>query len=136
MEKTKLGLSTSILGAAAFLVFHFGGYVAGLLLVGYILIRETDLDLRISAVTALMLSLAFSLVNTLVGLLPNVVGIFESLLYIFDVYLGIEVINDVFNFFYNVISLAKTVIFLLLAVFTLVGKPIRLPFIKKMLGEA
>lgn len=134
MEKTKLGLSSGIVGAAAYLLFLFGGYVPGLLLAGYILLCETDEFLKGTAVTAALTALVISLVHTVIGLLPDIVNIFESLLAIFTVYVHIEFVNSIANFLYNVLSLLKTVAFVALAAMSLLNKPVQLPFVKKLLG--
>ena len=132
MEKTKLGLSAGILGAVAYLMFLFGGYVPGLLLVGYILLRESDCNLKTSAITALFATLLFSVANVVVGLLPDVINIFESLLSIFGAYIGIDFVSRIANFLYNVLSLLKTVVFVFLAGMSLLNKPVQLPIVKKL----
>ena len=135
MEKTKLGLTTGVLGAIAYLAFLFGGYVAGLLVFGYILLREEDRTLKISAITALVITLAVSLVNVVLGLLPDVVNILESLLNIFEVHLGVAFLDRVYAFFYQLVSLLKTVAMIVLGGLCLLNKPVQLPFIKKLLPK-
>ena len=53
MEKTKLGISVGLFGAIIFAVALFGGYIPSILLVGYVLLMETNEWLRKSAVKAL-----------------------------------------------------------------------------------
>jgi len=132
MEKTKIGLSTYILAAIAYLTFLFGGYVAGLLILGYILLVETDETLKVSAVTALIVTLAFSVLNFVVGLLPDIVNIFDSVLNIFDVYINLNFIHNFFNVLYQILSLLKNVALILLAVAAFFKKPVQIPFVKKL----
>ena len=132
MEKTKIGLSVGIVGAAAYLLVLFGGYTPALLLVGYILLCETDTGLKKNAVLAVCIQLAFSLVNTLIGLLPDVIGVFTSLLSIFTLDLSTWIINNIFNFFYNVLGLAKTLVLLVMAFLAYKGKTFELPFLNKL----
>ena len=135
MEKTKLGLTTGVLGAVTYLSFLFGGYVAGLLILGYILLWEKDSVLKVSAMTALLITLAASIINAVVGLLPDVVNVLESLLNVFKVYFSVAFLDNIYAFFVRLISLLKTVAMLALAGLCLFNKPIQLPVIKKMLPE-
>lgn len=132
MEKTKLGLPVGIVGAAAFLLFLFGGFTPGLLLLGYILLCETNTDLKNTALTAVVLALAFSLVNSLIGLLPSVVNLFTSLLGIFTVNVNTWLLDSIFSFFYQVVSLLKTVVMLAMAFLSFKGKVFEIPFLKKL----
>lgn len=60
MEKTKLGIPVHVLGAVFYLLCVFGGYIPAILIAGYILIRETDENLRTAAVTGVLVMLAFA----------------------------------------------------------------------------
>lgn len=132
MEKTKIGLSVKYASALVFLLFLFGGYTVGLLAFGYVMLFEKDQSLRISAITALLATLAYSVIQTVVGLLPDVVEVFTSLLNIFRVYTNINVILSISNFLFNIISLCRTVVFVILPLMVLLDKPVQLPFIKKL----
>lgn len=133
MEKTKLGLSVAIMGAIVYLTALFGGFTPLLLVAGYILIVEDNADLKKTAVTALMILLAFSAVNFVIGLLPDVQTILLSLLNIFginDIYLPF--INNIANFLYSVVGLLRELVFIFLAGLSFLKKPLKLPFIDKL----
>lgn len=135
MQKTKLGLSTGIVAALTFLLFLFGGYTTGLLAVGYILICEQDSWLKSSAVKALLLAIVFSVLNFVVYLLPDLIGILSSLLEIFGSHLYISFISNVANFFSNVLSLVRWVAFAGLAVLALKNKSVAIKPIDKLFAE-
>mgnify|MGYP006974627764 CR=1 FL=1 len=44
MEKTKLGISVSLMAAAVYLLGLLSGYTVTILLVGYILLKEEDMQ--------------------------------------------------------------------------------------------
>lgn len=132
MQKTKLGLKTTVVGAIAYLGFLFGGYVAGLLILGYVLLIEEDTTLKVSALTALLVTLAASLINAVIGLLPDAVNVLESLLSVFKEHLSVAFLDNLYAFFARLISLLKTVAMLFLAGMCLLNKPVQLPFIKKL----
>lgn len=134
MEKTKLGLSVRVAGALTYLLFLFGGYTPGLLAAGYILLREEDTGLKKTAVTAVLTAVALSALNMLVGLVPDVVDVFRCLAAIFEDYINSGVIGSIANFLYAVLSLAKTVVFVGLAAMSLLGKPVKVAAVDKLLN--
>lgn len=134
MEKTRLGLRVSVVGAATYLVFLFGGYAPGLLLAGYILLCETNTRLKTAALTATAATVAVSAVNALVGLIPGSYSILDSLVSIFGANMRSHFLNNLANFFYNVLSVAKTVVFGWLALREALDKPVSLKPIEKLFG--
>ena len=133
MTKAKIGLPITILAAAAFLMFLFGGYTPALLIVGYILVAEEDTWLKRSAVKAFAVAIIFSCANFVLGLLPDVLNIIESLLGIFGVHFYFSFIHNVFNFLSQIVSLLKTLILAGLGVMALFNKTIEVPFINKII---
>lgn len=133
MEKTKLGLPVKICNVLVFLLFLFGGYTVGLLAFGYVLLCEKDQSLRVSAVTALLVAVAYSLLHMLVGLLPDVESIFVSMLNIFQVHVNALLLNRIATFLYSILSLLKTVVFVILAFLAILDKPVQLTSVKKLL---
>lgn len=134
MERTRLGLSIPVMGAMVFLVFLTGGYVAGLLLLGYILLYEENAELKRVAVTALLITVGLSLLNALIGFLPDVIRVFESFLSMFGVYLDGGFVDRFFNFLYCIFNVLKTVVLVGFAALTMMGKPIKLSFVDKLIG--
>ena len=132
MEKTKIGLPAGAVAAIGYLLFLFGGYTAGLLFVGYAVLCEEDAWLRRSAVKALLVALCFSALSLLVGLLPDVVNLFSSLLRVFRLYIGLEVVDSIYFFLTNVLSLLKTVVFVLLAVLAFKKKTVQIKQLDKL----
>lgn len=133
MEKTKLGLRVPVMGALAFVLFHFGGYVAGLIYLGYVLLFEADLELKKTALTALLAAIAFSVVNVVIGLLPDVLNVIESLLAIFTLNVHISFVDKVANLFYNILNVVKPVVMLGLAVMAWSNKPVKLAVLDKLM---
>lgn len=135
MEKTKLGLSVSLAGAAVYLLYQFGGYTPALLLVGYILLCETNTGLKKTALSATLIALGYSLVNYVIYLLPNALGVLTSLLEIFGVYTELYIIDRIFNWLSSVVGFLKGLLMVFLAAMSLLNKPVELPFVKKIINE-
>ena len=83
MQKTKIGVSVGLLGAVIYFMGLFSGYLATLLLAGYVLLFEENEWLRKSAVKAVALMVVFSLAATVMNLIPNVIGVLDNLISIF-----------------------------------------------------
>lgn len=98
MEKTKLGVSVGLLGAAIFFTALFGGYVALFILGGYILLCEENEWLKKSVVKAVALLMVFSVLSYAIDLIPD---LFRWL----DTFLSLLTINISFSFIYNIVSL-------------------------------
>lgn len=135
MEKTKLGISAGILGALIYCTGLFSGYMITIIIAGYILIAEEDAWLRKTAVKAVMLLVAFSLIGVLIGLIPDLIEIIDNLLNIFGSYFSLPVINNLLYFIQSIVNLAKIVIFLLLAVLALSKKPVKIPGLDDMVDR-
>ena len=132
MEKTKLGLSVAVMGAIVYLTALFGGYTPLLLVAGFIFIVEENVQLKKTAVTAFLLLLAFSAVNFVIGLLPDVLDLFYSFLQIFKVYVHLNVIDSIANFLYSAVSLLREVVLIGLAVLAFKNKPLNISFVNKL----
>ena len=83
MQKTKLGISVGLLAAIVYFLGLFSGYVATIVLVGYILIVEDNAWLKKTSVKAVVLMLGFSLVYSVLGLIPGLISFINSLVNIF-----------------------------------------------------
>lgn len=134
MERTKLGLTIPVTGALIFLVFLFGGYVAGLLVIGYVLLMEENAQLKKNALLALFATIAISLVNALIFFLPEVLDVFESFLGLLTLDVHVPFVDAFASFLYNILSVVKTVLFVGLAVLAWINKPIKVSFLDKLIG--
>ena len=80
MEKTKLGISTALLGAIACLACYYGGITATLLVVGAVLILESDEWLKKTCVRAGVLVFLFLLTSSIIYFIPNIISCINSTL--------------------------------------------------------
>lgn len=119
--KTKLGISVGLMGAALYLGSYYGGYVVMALMVGYVLLCEESQWLKTAAVKAALILLSFSLLNTVIDLIPTLVNLLDSLFRVFNGSLYIPFIDNVSNLFYNVLNLLKKVLMIGLAALALIN---------------
>jgi uncharacterized membrane protein len=139
--KSKLGIHCGFLACLCFLVGQFFGGVALSILVGYILLKEENEFLRFSALKALVIVLFVSVLNNLIYLLPDFFGLIDSITRIFDAdtyFNNIEFIsklNQVLSLCTSIVSFAKEILMLVLALFATKIKTIKLPVIDPVLAK-
>ena len=135
MEKSKLGISVCLLAAVVCLLGFYGGYVITGLVVGYILLKEENVWLKKLSVKVVLVMLVFSLLSTLIGLLPNLENLICSFVQIFTPDFYGSFIDRVFNFLYNVLSILKTVVFLLRGYSALTEKNVTIPVLDDLVNK-
>ncbi len=114
--KTKLGLPVGVVAMGVYLLGLFGGYTALLLAVGYVMMMETNEWLRKSAMKALALAMAFSLLSYAIGFLPDVMGVLNSFLNTFEVSFRYYWLSSLMNAVQGVANLCKILLFVDLAI--------------------
>lgn len=135
MEKTKLGISVALAAAALYFLGLFGGYIITGIAVGYVLLREENLELKKESVRVLLLMFAFSLLSTALGLIPSVLSIISNLLEVIDVHYYFTFFHRVFDVLISLVSLLKTVVFLLLGLSAVFRKGVKLPVIDPIIKK-
>ncbi|MDD6035707.1 MAG: hypothetical protein PUC30_05865 [Lachnospiraceae bacterium] len=133
MEKSKLGISVCLLGAFMFLTGYLGVTVM-VLVAGYILLKEENMSLKKAAVGTIVMYLMFVALSLCIGVLDNVFDVFNfgGWMYGTGVY---TVFNDFLSLLNSIVYLAEKVVFGLFALFALLGKEIKIPFVDKFVEK-
>lgn len=135
MEKTKLGVSVTLLGAAVFFAALFGGYTAVILVAGYILLCEENSWLKKAAVKAVILLVTFSVLNYALGLIPDLFYWISDFLSLIKLNISFSVIYNVVGLLTSAISIVKIVAFLMLGLKALKGEDFAISSIDEMVGK-
>lgn len=135
MQKTKLGISVGLLGAAAFLMAYFGGYTPVLLLTGYVLLFEENAWLKRSCVKAIALMVSYACLLAIIGFIPDILGCISSLMSVFDGYFDYAKLSAVLNVITGVLDIIRTALFLLLGMKALNQGTIRIPYVDGLLDK-
>lgn len=135
MEKSKLGIPVTLVAAAAWLFGLYNGYLLTAILVGYVLLAEESAWLKKACLKVLAIMLGFSVAFTALDLLPNLLSILYSFLEIFNVHIYLSFVHDVFNFFSQILSLVKTLLFIALGIASVMGKTVKLPVIDNFVDK-
>lgn len=133
MEKSKLGISIGLLGALMFMSGYFG-ITAVLLVAGYILLREESKTLKKYAVGTIAVYLAFALLGMCMSLISNIFNManFGGWMYDTSMY---TIVNGFISTVNHIISIAKLVIYGLLAMLALFTKEVKIPLVDKFVEK-
>lgn len=135
MQKSNFGISIGVVGAAAYLLSLFGGYIPTLLLVGYVMLFEPNQWLKRTALKAAVLTFMFSVLYALIGLLPDVLVTLNSFFGLFDGHLSVPFIGELCNALNNIANLGETCLLLALAFKALQMKTIVISFVDNFVGK-
>lgn len=134
MEKTKLGLSVSFMGAIAFLCGYMGFTVLALVC-GYILIREENQELRRNAAYAIVLAVAFALLTLVISILTSLLGTINVNSWMSESGVYNVIRYTILGTCLNIVDLAEKIVFGILAVFCALGKSKKIAFFDKFLEK-
>lgn len=136
MKSTKLGVSVGLIGAIIYFSSAFGGgYIIALLLCGYVLLAEDNPWLRKTSVKAVLLLVLFSLVSVILGFIPEIWGVVSNILIAFKTYPSSSFISGFNSAINGVISIAKSVLFIILGLKAFNQSTIKLPIIDTLIDK-
>ena len=135
MEKTKLGISVGLMGALLYALGLFGGYFLTVAAVVYVLWREESVWLKQTAVKALALTFLFPVISLAIGVIPDLVGLVQSVMNLFDEFFSMEVVLEIEAILRSVLNILEYVVFILLGVMALGKKTIRVPLVDSLVEK-
>lgn len=135
MEKAKIGVSVGALAAMVYFSGICGGLLVAAVLTGYILIAESNLWLRRSAVKAIVLMIVFSVINIIVNLLPDGISAIESLAGMFRLSMNEFVVSNLALFITKVFDIIKNLLFLALGMSALKQRTIVIAPIERLIDK-
>ncbi len=135
MEKSKLGIHVLLLAAAAWLLGFYSNLMTTLLFIGALLVIEDNAWLKKQCIRVLAVVFTFSLVNTVIYLIPNVLDLINSFAALFDEYVQWEAIDKIIRILSNLLYWVELAIYMVSALFALGGKTIKLPVIDPFLDR-
>lgn len=135
MQKTKMGISVGVLGAAIYFIGLFSGYLAVVILTGYVLLFEKNEWLRKSAVKAIALMIVFSLLVSLINLIPNTLDVINGIFILFGCDFGIGMINGIVSVIIDVINIVEKIVFIGLGMKALNQGTIEIPVVDNLINK-
>lgn len=135
MEKSRLGVKVCLLGALSYWLAMFGGFIPTLLLAGYVLLLENDKWLKESVLNAFILSVFFSVISGIISVFPDVIGLINSFFGIFAGHFYADGFSSFINLLLYIVSIAETIMFIILGFTSLKQKDITVPFVSKFVDK-
>lgn len=136
MQKTKLGVSVAVMGAAMYFFGYFSGYTAIALLAGYVLLMEENEWLKKTAVKAIATMVVFSLLSVLIGLIPNVFSLIQDICVLFGGEVNFSVIFRIQSLLNSALRLVEAIVFLLLGLKALRQGTIKVPVVDNLVNKS
>ena len=135
MQKTRLGISVGMLGAAIYLTGLFSGYVVAILMAGYVLLCEENSWLRRCAVKAVSLMVFFSFITVLINLIPNAISSINYIASMFGSSFYAVFITNLVSAVTSIIDIIEKLLFIGLGVKALNQGTIAVPVVDKLVSK-
>ena len=135
MQKTRLGISVGMFGAAIYLTGLFSGYVVAVLMAGYVLLFEENSWLRRSAVKAVSLMVFFSFITVLINLIPNAISSINYIASMFGSSFYAVFITNLVSAVTSIIDIIEKLLFIGLGVKALNQGTITAPVVDKLVSK-
>ena len=135
MNKTRLGISVGLMAALVWLLGLYAGWVALVLVVGYVMVAEESMWLKKQALRAVAIFLMFAILGTALNVIPNLLGLVSDFAQFARVYLNFTRINNLFYLLGTIVSMAKTYLILVLSILMLFGKNFKIPLVDSFIDK-
>lgn len=135
MQKTRLGISVGLLGAALFLSCLFGGYTIAIILAGYILLFEENAWLKKATVKGIALMFGFAFISSVIYLIPNAITFIDSICNVFGGDFYISFVSNIIDVIDNALGIAEKLLFIVLAIKAFNQGTVKIPVIDSLVNK-
>lgn len=135
MQKTKLGISVGLVGAGIYFLGLFSGYLAALILVGYVLLVEENMWLRRTSLKVIALMISFSVLYEGIGLIPSLISWISTAGSMFGAYISMSFISNLITLVRGILNMTETILFLVLGFKSLTQGSIHIPVVDDFLNK-
>lgn len=135
MQKTKLGISVGLLGAALYFMGLFGGYMVTVLLAGYVLLCEDNAWLKKAAMKTISVMVLFSFASTIINLIPNAMSFIDAIVSMFGGNFYIAFISNLVNAVVTALSIIEKLLLLGLGMKALNQGTIAVPVVDDLINK-
>jgi len=135
MQRTKLGISVGMLGAALYFMGIFSGYLLVTILAVYVLLYEENGWLKQCAVRSVAILVLFSFGVTVIKLIPDAMDFIDDIVAIFGGHFRIVMISNIVSVIVSALNLIEKLLLLWLGIKALKQESISVPVIDKLLDK-
>lgn len=135
MQKTKLGITVGLLGAAIYFTGLFGGFLVAIVLAGYSLMFEENEWLKKNAVKAIALMVFFAMLSAVVNLIPDTISFINYVAGIFGGYVNVGILSFIASVIESAVSIIEKILFIVLGIKALNQGTVAVPVVDKLIGK-
>lgn len=135
MQKTRLGVGVGLVAAAMYFIGLFGGYLAAIVLAGYVLLFEEDEWLKKTVVKVVALMVLFSILTGIINLIPDVMDCLSNFIKGFYGFLVIGILSRTTTLAVIILDVIRTLLFIVLGFKALRQKTITIPLVDKLVDK-
>ena len=135
MQKTKLGITVGLLGAAIYFTGLFGGFLVAVVLAGYSLMFEENKWLKRNAVKAIALMVFFAMLSAVVNLIPDTISFINYVAGIFGGYVNVGILSSITSAIVSAIGIVEKILFIVLGIKALNQGTVVVPVVDKLIGK-
>ena len=133
--KTKLGISVGLLAAVTCWCGALSGYVAVLLLIGYVLLREEDGWLKSTVVKVLLTMVLFDVAVAFINFIPDILSWISTLTSLFNSATSFGNVYSLVSLITKIIDIAQKAFLLFLGVKALKQESIKVPVVDDFIAK-
>ncbi len=138
MQKTRIGISVGMMGAAAYFLALLGdvwGYLLPILVAIYVLKFEENEWLRRTVVKVVVIIASFTVLVATLTLIPNLLGFVDDIANIFNENVSVNWLNRTVTAIVTLVNLCEKVLLLLLCGKSLRQSTIPIPVIDTLISK-
>lgn len=135
MKQSKLGVPVGLLCAAVYFLELLSGFVAVIILAGYILLLEENEWLRKNTVKALVLTMLFTLFASFVNLIPGVINFVNDVVAVFGGKFSITFLTKLATALVSAIYLTEKILFLILGTKAIHQGSVSIPYVDGLINK-
>lgn len=135
MQKTRLGISVGLLGAAIYFASFFGGYTVAIILGGYILLCEENAWLKRTTVKAVALLFGFAVLTAVINLIPNAIGFIDNIFNVFGGDFYIAFVSNIIELITSALTILEKVLFIVLGLKAFNQGTLTIPVIDSLVNK-
>jgi len=134
MEKTKLGITISLLGGALYFIGLLG-IIPLVIAAGYVLVMEENQWLKRVAIKAVAVVLFFAILSNIVGLVADSSSFLNNIVSLFNGTINLATVNRIVSILRNIISFLSTLSLLLLGFKAMKMGDVRIGAVDKVIDK-
>lgn len=135
MQKTRLGITVGLMGALMYFIALFGGYLAMIIIAGYILLFETNEWLKKSAIKAAVITIGFAVLISVVNLIPDAISFVSSIIAVFGKYFSLTIVDKIISVITTALAIIEKILLLILGFKALRQGTIGIAFIDRFIQK-